>query len=508
MKKIFLLILFIAFVLGNIHSQINERALFNAISDEEASNRVEPENVPTKHLDSLLSIWYIQKALQDTTGIILHEEEELPPADMPDSVYIRRLLAMPSIISLPYNDIVKRYIVNYMQKSPRQTEMILGLSEYYLPIFEEIFDIYNIPLEMKALPIIESALNPIAVSKAGATGMWQFMLRTGRDYGLVIDTYVDERRDPIVSAHAAANYLNYLYSMFGDWTLALAAYNCGEGNVQKAIKRADGKQDYWEIYPYLPKETRNYVPLFIAANYAVAYHKEHRLTPRQISIPSDIDTFMINSKLHFEQVSNMVGIPLAELRNLNPQYKRDIIPGNEKPYELRIPAKYTDIFIENEKAMYGTDSKYFNKNIVINPVSDAKSTATATASTQSSSAATNTADKQQATYQVKAGESLGLIASQNGVKLNDLYAWNNLNAKSTIYPGQKLVLYKKDATASTASAPASTKVGESKSHTVKEGESLWSISQKYSNVTFSDLLKVNNMTDKSKIVPGQKILLP
>lgn len=514
MKTRLILLIFSILLSTSSYSQINERALFNTIAEEDAE-RVEPEQVSTNHLDSLLSIWYIQKALQDTTGIILFDEEKLPPADMPDSVYIRRLMAMPSIISLPYNDIVKKYIVYYMQKIPNQLEMILGLSEYYLPIFEEILDSYDIPLEMKALPIIESALNPVAVSRAGATGMWQFMLRTGRYYGLTINTYVDERRDPIASAHAAAQYLNALYDRFNDWTLALAAYNCGEGNVEKAIKRADGKKDYWEIYPYLPKETRNYVPLFVAANYAITYYKEHMLTPRGIALPVDIDTFMVNTKLHFGQITNTIGIPIDELRDLNPQYKRDVIPGNERAYELRIPSDYTDAFIESERKIFENDSKYFNKNIVVNPnTGNGKSTATASKQNTQTQAQNNVKaqnseeeNRQRTIHQVKAGESLGLIAQKNGVNLNDLCYWNNLKNNTTIFPGQKLIIYKSGG-APTATGETQKKSSEKRYHTVKNGESLWAISQKYSDVTFYDLLKVNNMTDKSKIVPGQKILLP
>ena len=509
MKTKLIILLAFTFISYTSFSQVNERALFNPVTDD--PQKVEPEQVSTNHLDSLLSIWYIQKALQDTTGIILLEEEKLPPADMPDSVYIRRLMAMPSIISLPYNDVVKKYIVYYMQKIPNQVEMILGLSEYYLPQFEEILDLYNIPLEMKALPIIESALNPVAVSRVGATGMWQFMLRTGRHYGLTINTYVDERRDPIVSAHAAAKYLNALYARFNDWTLALAAYNCGEGNVEKAIKRADGKKDYWEIYPYLPKETRNYVPLFVAANYAITYYKEHRLTPRTIALPTAVDTFMVNTKLHLEQITNTIGIPIDELRDLNPQYKRDVIPGNEKSYELRIPAEYTNAFIENERKIYGhNEDKYFAKNIVVNPNmgNESKTKAANTASANTSAATQTSPDdgRERFIHQVKAGESLGLIAQKEGVKLSDLQYWNNLKKNSMIYPGQKLIVYKKSTGKKTTTNTEKSK--EKRYHTVKAGESLWGISQKYSDVTFYDLLKVNNLTDKSKIVPGQKILLP
>jgi membrane-bound lytic murein transglycosylase D len=501
---------------GRIYSQeINSKALFNAPKEiatdtkpaittkDNRQNKNSGTASPEEDTSSMM--WLIQQALYDTTGIVLFKEEELPPADMPDSVYIRRLSAMPSIISLPYNDIVRNYIVYYMQKHPRHSEKMLGLAEYYLPKFEEILDAYNIPLEMKALPIIESALNPVAVSRAGATGMWQFMLATGRRYGLTINTYVDERRDPIASTYAAAKYLTALYSMFQDWTLALAAYNCGEGNVIKAITRSGGKQDYWEIYPYLPKETRNYVPLFVAANYAITYYKEHRLAPALFDLSERIDTFMVNSKLHFEQIANTINIPLVKLRELNPQYKRNVIPGNERPYELRIPSEYTNAFIENERKIYGhNETKYFNPDIVVNPTTISKTNKPAA---NSSTRSTRISDSQQIAHKVKPGESLGIIASQYKVKLGDLYSWNNLTDKSTIYPGQQIVIYGKSAAPKPAENKSLNSASGNEYHIVEQGDSFWLITQKY-NVDIDSLLKINNMTKNSKLLPGKKILLP
>jgi membrane-bound lytic murein transglycosylase D len=497
--------------------EINPKALFNAPNKETVTGNTvstaavtETDKRQNGHTVNILPdtdtssmMWLIQKALYDTTGIILFREEELPPADMPDSVYIRRLSAMPSIISLPYNDIVRNYIVYYMQKHPRHSEIMLGLAEYYLPVFEQVLDAYNIPLEMKALPIIESALNPVAVSRMGATGMWQFMLATGRRYGLTVNTYVDERRDPVASTYAAAKYLSVLYTMFQDWTLALAAYNCGEGNVLKAIARAGGKNDFWEIYPYLPKETRNYVPLFVAANYAISYYKEHRLVPAPADIPLATDTFMVNSKLHFEQISNTINIPVATLRKLNPQYRRDVIPGNERTYELRIPSEYTAAFIENERKIYEhNETKYFNPDIVVNPATIAKG------SSNKAVSRTAISGSQQVTHQVKQGESLSIIAGKYRVKLSDLYAWNNLTEKSTIHPGQKLTVYGKSAASKqTENMDDAKSPSKEKYHIVKTGDSFWSITQKY-NINMDLLLECNNMTKNSKLIPGKKILLP
>ncbi|MDR1338440.1 MAG: transglycosylase SLT domain-containing protein [Prevotellaceae bacterium] len=497
---------FLFFPYHGYSQEINTKALFNVpketAADAETDERQNRHAANTAAMDTSSTMWLIQKALYDTSGIVLLKEEELPPADMPDSVYIRRLSAMPSIISLPYNSIVRNYIVYYMQKHPRHSEIMLGLAEYYLPIFEEILDAYNIPLEIKALPIVESALNPVIVSRAGATGMWQFMLSTGRRYGLTINTYVDERRDPVASTYAAAKYLSALYTMFQDWTLALAAYNCGEGTVLKAITRADGKRDYWEIYPYLPKETRNYVPLFVAASYAITYYREHQLTPERGHVPVITDTFMVNSKLHFEQVANTINIPIATLRELNPQYRRDVVPGNERPYELRIPSNYTNAFIENEREIYShNEAKYFNPNIVVNPTTVAKGSKSASGNSAAISGG------EQISHQVKSGESLGTIAGKYKVKLNDLCSWNKLNANSTIYPGQKLVIYGKSvAPKQTANKDVPVSQTE-KYHTIEQGDSFWSISQKY-NVDIDRLLAINNMTKNSKLLPGKKILLP
>ena len=234
----------------------------------------------SNNLDSLLNLWYIQQAL-DTNNFVdgVDIDSVGIHSNIPDSVYINRLAQINSIIDLPFNSIVRSYINVYTQKKRDRVEVMLGLTDYYFPIFEEILDLYQLPTELRMLPVIESALNPRAVSRVGATGLWQFMYGTGRMYKLTINSYVDERRDPIASSHAAARFLKDLYSIYKDWTLVIAAYNCGPGNVNKAIRRSGGKRNYWDIYYYLPRETRGYVPAFIAATYALTYHKEHNLNP-------------------------------------------------------------------------------------------------------------------------------------------------------------------------------------------------------------------------------------
>jgi membrane-bound lytic murein transglycosylase D len=345
-------------------------------------------------------------------------------------------------------------------------------------------------------------LIPRAVSRARAKGLWQFMYGTAKMYGLTMNSYVDERFDPIVSTHAAARHMKDLYSIFGDWGLAIAAYNCGAGNVNKAIRRSGGKRDFWDIYPYLPRETKGYVPAFVAANYVLSYYKEHHLTPKKIDMPSHVDTFMVNKMLHFEQVSEVVGIPVDELRNFNPQYIHDIIPGTERPYVLRIPYEYTTAFTDKEKEIYTyKDSIYFNPNII-------KQVASRGYLPQ------GIEGRNKIIHRVKEGETLGGLAMKYRVNANDIRYWNGIRG-NIIRTGQKLVIYSKmkqavpeKTVASTAKPNQTQKNVNSKNavvHVVRKGETLWSISQLYDDVTFYDLMRLNSMTKSSKIFPGDKI---
>ncbi|MDR0691705.1 MAG: transglycosylase SLT domain-containing protein [Prevotellaceae bacterium] len=452
------------------------------------------------NIDSLLSIWYLQRALQDTADFL--KPLDIPVIELPDEVYISRLKALPCIINLPYNHFVRNQIIYYTQRIPEKTEMILGLSDFYLPQIEEILDMYDMPIELRAMAVIESALNPRAVSRARAKGMWQFMYGTAKLYGLTMNSYVDERFDPIASTHAAARHMKDLYNIFGDWGLAIAAYNCGGGNVSKAIRRSGGKRDFWDIYPYLPRETRNYLPAFVAANYVLAYYKEHHLTPKKIYMPSHVDTFMVNKMLHFEQVSEIIGIPIDELRNFNPQYMHDIIPGAERPYILRVPYEYTALFADREKEIYTyKDSIYFNPNII-------KQVAARGYQPQ------GVDGRDKIIHRVKEGETLGGLAVKYRVYTNDIRYWNGIRG-NIIRTGQKLVIYTKAKKAAPAKVVASaTKpnqgqkgagAGKAMVHVVREGETLWSISQLYDDITWYDLMKLNSMTKNSKIYPGDKI---
>jgi len=450
---------------------------------------------PSISTDSLLSIWYLQKNLTLDDGSIINLESVNLTSDTPDSVYINRLKAINSFIPLPYNNIVKNHIIYYTQRIPNKIDAILGLSAYYLPQFEEIFDMYDLPKELKIMAIIESALNPRAVSRANAKGMWQFMYRTALQYNLRIDSYVDERLDPIASAHAAAKYLRDSYTIFGDWLLAIASYNCGPGNVNKAIRRAGGSRDFWEVYPYLPRETRGYVPSFVAALYTLNYYRDHRIQPRAIAMPAHVDTFMINRPLHFGQISELLGIPKDEISDHNPQYLNEIIPGNEKGNILRLPYNYTSAFIDAEREIYSYKDSIFFNPIIYN----------------ATKAAAAPGQRNSITHTVKSGETLGHIANRYRVRVSDLQAWNSV--RNIIRPGQRLVIYTSGAPASSSLSSSSqsrttastTQSGGFVMYTVKKGDTLWGISQKFEGVSLNDIMKLNGFTKNSKILPGNRI---
>lgn len=333
-----------------------------------------------------------------------------------DSVYIDRLSRIPSIIEMPFNDIVKKHIEVYTNRLRNKVSFILAAANFYMPLFEEALDTYDLPLELKYLPVIESALNPTAMSRQRASGLWQFMLRTGKLYGLENNSLVDERRDPIKSTWAAARYLKDLYNIYKDWNLALAAYNCGPGNVNKAIRRAGGATDYWEIYHLLPKETRGYVPGFIAANYIMNYYCEHGICPMDTQLPATTDTIHIHKNLNLKQVAEVCDINIDQLRSLNPQYKKDIVPGLSKPYVLRLPNNTVNRFIELEDSIYAYKSKeLLNKRQTVAVKDITKSPAYA----------------KNATYhKIRRGDTLGGIAMKYGVSVKQLRRLNNIRGNN------------------------------------------------------------------------------
>ena len=259
---------------------------------------------------------------------------------------------MPNIMEMPYNAVVRKFIDRYASRMRNAVGYWLGASNFYMPIFEQALETYNMPLELRYLPVIESGLNPNAISRVGATGLWQFMLATGKQYGLKVNSLVDERRDPIKASYAAAHYLRDLYKIFGDWNLVIAAYNCGPENINRAIHRAGGERDYWKIYPYLPRETRGYVPAFIAANYIMNYYCEHNICPMRTQLPAKSDTIIVTRDVHLKQVAAICNLSLEELRTLNPQYRRDIVNGSTEPSAIRLPDAAINTFIDNEDSVY------------------------------------------------------------------------------------------------------------------------------------------------------------
>ncbi len=394
--------------------------------NEDGTSRTESIDLPpsmTYPLDSLLNDWkaktYIDLGKDCSTSHI--------NPTFPDSVYIDRLARMPVIMEMPYNDIVRKFIDTYTGRLRTHVSFMLSACNFYMPLFEEALDAYGLPIELKYLPIIESALNPSAVSRAGATGLWQFMLSTGKLYGLESNSLVDERRDPIKATWAAARYLKDMYDIYHDWNLVIAAYNCGPGNINKAIRRADGKTDYWEIYRYLPRETRGYVPAFIAANYVMTYYCKHNICPMETNIPKATDTVQVTRDLHFQQIADLCHVPLDEIKSLNPQYKRNIIPGLSKPRTLRLPTEAISAFLDLQDTIYAHRASEFFKN-----------RRTVAVAGQGSSGST---EGNLTWYRIRQGDTLGGIARKFGVSVRQLRRWNGLRGNN-IRAGRRLKIYR------------------------------------------------------------------
>ncbi|MBR5443399.1 MAG: transglycosylase SLT domain-containing protein [Paludibacteraceae bacterium] len=336
--------------------------------------------------------------------------------ELPDSIYKQRLQALPFVIEVPYNEVVRRYILRYVKHSPRQLAALQRKAEYYFPIFEDILAKHDLPYELCYMPVIESALNPQARSHMGATGLWQFMPATGKKYGLEINSLVDERMDPIRSTEAACLFLKNLYAIFQDWNLVIAAYNCGPGNVNKAIHRAGGKRDFWSIYPYLPSETRGYLPIFIAASYAMNYAEAHGICPAKPLATMASDTIVTTQRQHLKQIADNIDIPLAELRRLNPQYPRDIIPGG-KAYAICLPIEKAGLYIDKQDTILA----YQAKELIHNRRDEIELLhRTSVNGGYSINGVTY--------YKIKEGDTLGGIAKKFRVSVKQLKAWNGLKS--------------------------------------------------------------------------------
>lgn len=518
----------------------------HTISDD---NIIFPESFETDAQQRMES-WYLKNytATDD-------RYRSMPDADVSDEVIKNRLAAMPTVIEMPYNSIVRNYIDRYTKRSRQQVAVLLGLSIYYMPIFEQALEEEGIPLELRNLPVIESALNPNAVSRHGATGLWQFMLATAKGVGLEVNSLVDERRDPYTSSRKAAKYLHDLYDSYGDWSLAIAAYNCGPGTVNKAIRRAGGdpkSHDFWSIYNYLPAETRGYVPLFIAANYVMTYYPEHNISPVLPTKPLVTDTIHVSRRVHFDQISTVLSIPLDELRILNPQFRADVIPASaDKQYTLILPSQQALAYVMSEDNIIQYNADRYAQRLEVDPSDsnaanddnnadtaeqdqDVQLTADHPEDRDTTPAGNNTPAVEQQTFAsqqatrsithtVAAGETLSSIADRYKVTINDIRSWNSLR-RNAVRAGQKLRIQTAEditsadtpaparqtqsATASQNAAPSrntSTKTAQSSTkkknepaqtkattHTIKSGENLTTIARKY-GVSVEQLRQANGI---------------
>ena len=384
-------------------------------------------------LDSLMNLYLSKNYLEEDEDCRMKDIN--PTFDK--EIYIDRLSRIPSIIEMPHNDVVQKFIDRYSGRLRHSVSYMLGACNFYMPIFEEALETYNLPLELKYLPIIESALNPTAVSRVGATGLWQFMLATGKQYGLNVNSLVDERRDPLKASYAAAHFLSDLYKIFGDWNLVIAAYNCGPEQINKAIRRSNGERDYWRIYPYLPRETRGYVPAFIAANYIMTYYCDHNICPMTTRLPAKTDTVMVSRNVHLEQIAAVCNIDIEQLRALNPSYRRDIVPGATEKSAIRLAQTDIGKFIDNEEEIYNykTD-KLLGKRPVVE-VNDIPQTAASKNSRTSRSRRTSRSSASAKTITIRSGQTLSEIAKRHGTTVAKLKKLNNIKG-TNIRAGKKL----------------------------------------------------------------------
>ena len=458
-----------------------------------------PESLDSD-IDSLLHSWHVQYFTKRED--YCHDDEE--NVYFPDSVYASRLASLPRIIPMPYNNVVRDCIDLYTERRRNLVRYMLGMADYYFPIIEEVLDKHGLPIELKYLAVVESALNPVALSRVGACGLWQFMLPTGKQYGLTINSLVDDRRDPMKATEAACAYFKDMYAIYKDWSLVMASYNCGPGNVNKAIKRSGGKTNFWDIFPYLPKETRSYVPLFIAANYVMNYYCDHNLCPLETNLPLATDTIHVNKMLHLQQVSEVLQVDLEQLRALNPQYKRDIVPGNTGDAVLKLPASDTYAFVDKEDSIYQYQVEEFLPSYLV---------------TINGGSTSGVATLEQVTHIVLKNENIYTIANRYGVTPQEIKKWNRLSS-NRLARGKRLKLYvdnggvylsaknaQKEKAASASPAQKAEKKDGYIAHKVRSGESLYSIASKYPGVSAHTLKQSNNLSD-SKIIPGQVLKIP
>ena len=482
MKKRILFLLWCTWLISFVSAQVTTQVESDTITDNAI---LFPESM-TGELSTLLRYWQIDLTETD------EECSRGPNVLFPDSVYIVRLNNMPTVMELSFNSVVKRYIEMYASRRREQVSYMLALGDYYFPLFEQALDREGLPLELKYLPVIESALNPVAVSRAGATGLWQFMLRTGKGYGLEVNSLVDERRDPYKSTEAAVRYLKDLYAIYQDWNLVIAAYNCGPGNVNKAIARSGGKRDYWQIYHRLPRETRGYVPAFIAANYIMNHYSDHNICPAHpYNTAMSLDTVQVNERIHLEQVAAVLDIAVGELRRLNPQFRKDVIPGDFKAYSLVLPSEKVYAFID--KAVEINEfkrSEYFTHR-------------SNTDGYLSGNESLSSGNGVNVYYRVKKGDNLSTIARKNGISLSQLKSWNGLKS-SRIGIGKQLIVGQREAMEPEKNAQINANT-VSQYYRVKKGDTLGKIAQE-NGVNVSQLQSWNGL-QSTRIGVGDQLIV-
>ena len=421
------------------------------------ASEVTPTEGMLHSVDTQVDGWYMKKYMRVDSTLYTNE---IPV--FPREVYLDRLRRLPNLIEMPYNEVVQDYIDQYTGRLRRSVSFMLGVQNFYVPIFEEALEAEGVPLELKYLPVVESAFDPMATSRVGAAGLWQFMVPTAKHYGLTVNSLLDERRDPIKSSQAAARYLKDLYNSFGDWTLAIAAYNCGRNNVLKAIKRAGGARDYWAIYPYLPRETRGYVPAFIAANYVMNYYCDHKIPPMKTIAPAETDTVTVSRNLYLAQVAAACNLDVETVQAMNPQYRAGVVPGNSQPCALRLPVQSIDRFLQLGDSIYNvvpaaevaerreevepaeltaqpnnTTTRQSRRQALAEERRERRERRAAAAAERKKRKSKRAHAEEPSEVDIRQGDTLSEIARRNNTTVEKLQKMNNLNG-SAIRAGKKL----------------------------------------------------------------------
>lgn len=445
MKKIYLFIVTLLVVFSSsLQAQVVDDDTEITVTNEKGENETfDLPEAMTSEIDSLLHLYNTKTYLKRDADCNFPNVNKTYEPD----VYKDRLRRLPTIMEMPYNNVVQKFIDRYSNELRNAVGIMLGASNFYMPIFEQALETYNLPLELKYLPVIESGLNPKAVSRVGATGLWQFMLATAKNYGLEINSLLDERCDPIKSSYAAANYLSDLYRIFGDWNLVIAAYNCGPDKLTQAIHRAGGSKDYWKIYPYLPRETRGYVPAFIAANYIMNYYCEHNICPMTTDLPAKTDTILVSRDVHFKQIAQVLNVDEELVRSLNPQYRKDIVIGYTKPSTLRLPVDKINSFIDQEDSVYA-----YNADVLLTKRSEVevaqevpsyssgRTSASSSRKSYSRSKSKRSSRRRRSSKKsvtIRGGDTLSEIAARNHTTVKKLKRLNGLKGNN-IRKGKKI----------------------------------------------------------------------